>query len=32
MLEYEFTVQEPEELVRCVRELGERLSRAADGA
>ncbi|MEV0487187.1 YafY family protein [Streptomyces sp. NPDC050508] len=32
MLEYEFTVQEPEELVRCVRELGERLSRAAGGA
>ncbi|MEV0735518.1 YafY family protein [Streptomyces sp. NPDC050549] len=29
LLEYEFTVQEPEELVRCVRELGERLSRAA---
>ncbi|MET7483272.1 YafY family protein [Streptomyces sp. NPDC005538] len=28
MLECEFTVQEPEELVRCVRELGERLSRA----
>jgi predicted DNA-binding transcriptional regulator YafY len=28
MLEYEFTVQAPEELVRCVRELGERLTRA----
>ncbi|SEE23189.1 Predicted DNA-binding transcriptional regulator YafY, contains an HTH and WYL domains [Streptomyces sp. 3213] len=31
LLEFEFTVQEPEELVRCVRELGERLSRAAGG-
>lgn len=31
LLEFEFTVQEPEELVRCVRELGERLSRAAAG-
>jgi len=31
LLEYEFTVQEPEELVHCVRELGERLSRAAGG-
>ncbi|MGW3106035.1 helix-turn-helix transcriptional regulator [Streptomyces sp. NPDC001100] len=29
LLEFGFTVQEPEELVRCVRELGERLSRAA---
>ena len=28
MLGCEFTVQEPEELVRCVRELGGRLSRA----
>jgi predicted DNA-binding transcriptional regulator YafY len=28
MLECEFTVQEPEELVRYVRELGERLTRA----
>lgn len=28
MLGCEFTVHEPEELVRCVRELGERLSRA----
>jgi len=28
MLECEFTVQAPEELVRCVRELGERLTRA----
>ena len=28
MLECEFTVHEPEELVRCVRELGQRLSRA----
>ncbi|MGV9426686.1 helix-turn-helix transcriptional regulator [Streptomyces sp. NPDC003656] len=27
---YEFTVLEPEELVACVRELGARLSRAAD--
>ncbi|XUL90264.1 helix-turn-helix transcriptional regulator [Streptomyces galilaeus] len=31
LLEFEFTVQEPEELVCCVRELGERLSRAAGG-
>ncbi|MFE2419076.1 helix-turn-helix transcriptional regulator [Streptomyces hokutonensis] len=31
LLDFEFTVQEPEELVRCVRELGERLSRAAGG-
>ena len=31
LLEFEFTVQEPAELVRCVRELGERLSRAAGG-
>jgi predicted DNA-binding transcriptional regulator YafY len=28
MLEWDFTVHEPAELVRCVRELGERLSRA----
>ena len=28
MLECEFTVHEPEELVRCVRELGQRLTRA----
>lgn len=28
MLECEFTVHEPEELVRCVRELGRRLTRA----
>jgi predicted DNA-binding transcriptional regulator YafY len=28
MLGCEFTVQEPAELVRCVRELGGRLSRA----
>ncbi|GAB2754688.1 helix-turn-helix transcriptional regulator [Streptomyces bullii] len=32
MLGYDFTVREPEELVRCVRELGARLSRAAEGA
>jgi predicted DNA-binding transcriptional regulator YafY len=32
MFECEFTVQEPEELVRSVRELGERLSRAGGGA
>lgn len=32
MLECDFTVQEPEELARCVRELGERLSRAGGGA
>ena len=32
MFECEFTVQEPEELVRCVRELGERLSRAGGGS
>ncbi|MEV0905812.1 helix-turn-helix transcriptional regulator [Streptomyces hokutonensis] len=31
LLEFEFTVQEPAELVCCVRELGERLSRAAGG-
>ncbi|MFI6401528.1 helix-turn-helix transcriptional regulator [Streptomyces sp. NPDC050548] len=31
LLEFEFTVQEPAELVRCVRELGQRLSRAAGG-
>ena len=31
LLEFEFTVHEPAELVRCVRELGERLSRAAGG-
>ncbi|WP_416966009.1 helix-turn-helix transcriptional regulator [Streptomyces sp. Agncl-13] len=30
MLGCEFTVQEPEELVRCVRELGGRLSRAGN--
>ncbi|WP_043687938.1 helix-turn-helix transcriptional regulator [Streptomyces xylophagus] len=32
MLECDFTVQEPEELARCVRELGQRLSRAGGGA
>ncbi|MES5821877.1 YafY family protein [Streptomyces sp. RG80] len=31
MVDCEFTVREPEELVRCVRELGGRLSRAAGG-
>jgi len=31
LLEFEFTVQKPAELVRYVRELGERLSRAAGG-
>ncbi|MFJ8136950.1 helix-turn-helix transcriptional regulator [Streptomyces sp. NPDC096013] len=31
MLGYEFTVQEPTELARCVRELGERLIRAGGG-
>ncbi|MEV5428535.1 YafY family protein [Streptomyces sp. NPDC052701] len=29
MLGFDFTVREPEELVRCARELGARLSRAA---
>ncbi|MFF5161095.1 helix-turn-helix transcriptional regulator [Streptomyces sp. NPDC000348] len=32
LLGYEFTVQEPQELVDAVRELGERMSRAAGGA
>ncbi|MFC8372695.1 helix-turn-helix transcriptional regulator [Streptomyces sp. NPDC057239] len=32
MLGHEFTVQEPAELVEAVRELGARMSRAADGA
>jgi predicted DNA-binding transcriptional regulator YafY len=31
MVDCEFTVEEPEELVRCVRELGGRLVRAAGG-
>jgi hypothetical protein len=31
MLGYEFTVQEPPELVEHVRELGARLTRAAGG-
>lgn len=31
MTDCEFTVREPEELVRCVRDLGGRLSRAAGG-
>ncbi|MEV7884403.1 helix-turn-helix transcriptional regulator [Streptomyces sp. NPDC002817] len=31
MADCEFTVREPEELVRCVRDLGGRLSRAAGG-
>jgi predicted DNA-binding transcriptional regulator YafY len=31
MVDCEFTVREPAELVRCVRELGGRLSRAAAG-
>ncbi len=31
MVDCEFTVREPEELVRCVRDLGGRLSRAAGG-
>ncbi|WP_405654599.1 helix-turn-helix transcriptional regulator [Streptomyces sp. NBC_00019] len=31
MVGCEFTVREPEELVRCVRDLGGRLSRAAGG-
>ncbi|MDT9697146.1 YafY family protein [Streptomyces sp. P17] len=31
MADCEFTVHEPEELVRCVRDLGGRLSRAAKG-
>jgi len=31
MLGHDFTVQEPAELVACVRELGERLTRAAGG-
>ena len=31
MVDCEFTVHEPAELVECVRELGGRLSRAADG-
>ena len=28
---YDFTVQEPQELVRCARELGARFNRAAEG-
>ncbi len=31
MLECDFTVRQPEELVTAVRELGARLSRAAEG-
>jgi predicted DNA-binding transcriptional regulator YafY len=31
LLGHAFTVHEPDELVRCVRELGERLVRAAEG-
>ncbi|GCB48514.1 YafY family protein [Streptomyces sp. NL15-2K] len=31
MLGFDFTVREPEELVRCVRELGGRLARAGSG-